>query len=194
VSVHDPERKSGGESIVMAEYAEWESFYIIIGAAAGALIGLQFVVLTLIAERPPPRAAEASATFVAPTLVHFGAALLLSALLRVPWHTIMPAAVSWGLTGLAGSVYAAIVVRRMRQQTAYKPDLDDWVFFGWLPLAAYVVLGLSAFAAPSHTHEALLVAGAASLLLLFLAIRNAWDGVAYHVFVNVVPRRAQDKD
>ena len=29
----------------MSEYAEWESFYVIVGAAAGALIGLQFVVL-----------------------------------------------------------------------------------------------------------------------------------------------------
>jgi hypothetical protein len=181
----------------MAEYAEWESFYIIIGAAAGALIGLQFVVLTLIAERPPPRAAEAGASFVTPTLVHFGAALLLSALLRVPWHTIGPAALSWGLTGLAGAIYSALVVRRMGVQGAYKPDLDDWLFFGWLPLAAYIFLGLSAFAARSHTHEALLAAGAASLLLLFLAIRNAWDGIAYHVFVNIVQKgkpAAEDKE
>ncbi|PYR18792.1 MAG: hypothetical protein DMF98_25350 [Acidobacteria bacterium] len=37
----------------MSEFAEWDSFYVIVGSAAGALIGLQFVVLTLIAERPP---------------------------------------------------------------------------------------------------------------------------------------------
>ena len=36
----------------------WENFYVIVGSSAGALIGLQFVVLTLIAERPPLRAAE----------------------------------------------------------------------------------------------------------------------------------------
>ena len=34
----------------MAELAEWGSSYIIVGPAAGALIGLQFVVMTLIAE------------------------------------------------------------------------------------------------------------------------------------------------
>ncbi len=28
----------------------WEAFYVIVGSTAGALIGLQFVVLTLIAE------------------------------------------------------------------------------------------------------------------------------------------------
>jgi len=32
----------------MTEFAEWESFYLIVGGAAGALIGLQFVVMTLI--------------------------------------------------------------------------------------------------------------------------------------------------
>ena len=36
----------------MSDLAQWESFYVIIGSAAGALIGLQFVVMTLIADRP----------------------------------------------------------------------------------------------------------------------------------------------
>jgi hypothetical protein len=40
----------------MPELDEWESVYLIVWAAAGALIGLQFVVMTLIAERPPVRA------------------------------------------------------------------------------------------------------------------------------------------
>jgi hypothetical protein len=29
----------------------WESFYVIVGSSGGALIGLQFVVITLIADR-----------------------------------------------------------------------------------------------------------------------------------------------
>jgi hypothetical protein len=76
----------------MSELAEWDSFYGIVGSAAATLIGLQFVVLTLIAERPPLRAAEAGAAFATPTIVHFGAALLLSAVLRAPWQAIIPAA------------------------------------------------------------------------------------------------------
>jgi len=31
---------------------EWENFHVIVGSSAGALIGLQFVVITFIAERP----------------------------------------------------------------------------------------------------------------------------------------------
>src|SRR5256885_6087757 len=70
-----------GTGADMAELAEWESFYVIVGSAAGALIGLQFVVMTLLAENPPQRVAEAGAAFASPTIVHFSAALLLSALL-----------------------------------------------------------------------------------------------------------------
>jgi hypothetical protein len=169
---------------MMPEFVEWESFYVIVGAAAGALIGLQFVVLTLIAEGPSIRgAAETSAAFLTPTIVHFSTALLLSAFVRVPWQAISPPAILWGLTGLGGLAYTVIVVRRMRLQAAYKPQFEDWLFHVLLPIGAYTILILSAIAAPSHMHEALLGVGASTLLLLFIGIHNAWDAVAYHVFV-----------
>ena len=154
------------------------------GAAAGALIGLQFVVITLIAERPPLHAADAGAAFATPTVVHFGAALLLSALVRAPWHSIAPAAALWGLVGLSGAVYSVVVARRMRVQGAYRPEFEDWLFHALLPLATYALLALSALAAPSHAGEALFGVGTATLLLLFIGIHNAWDAVAYHVLVN----------
>ena len=72
----------------MSELAGWDSFYVIVGSAAGALIGLQFVVVTLIADRPHLHVAEAGAAFATPTVVHFGTVLLLSTLLRAPWHAI----------------------------------------------------------------------------------------------------------
>ncbi len=168
----------------MSELAEWDSFYVIVGSAAGALIGLQFVVVTLIADKPRLRVAEAGAAFATPTIVHFGAALLLSALLRAPWQAITLAAALWGLMGLSGLAYAVIVARRMRVQVAYQPEFEDWLFHVLLPLAAYAMLALSAFAAPSHTREALFGVGAAALLLLFIGIHNAWDSVAYHVFTD----------
>jgi hypothetical protein len=36
----------------MTAIAGWENFYVIVGSSAGALIGLQFVVMTLVADRP----------------------------------------------------------------------------------------------------------------------------------------------
>lgn len=47
----------------MSELTAWDSFYVIVGLAAGALIGLQFVVMTLIAQRPDGGAAGAGAAF-----------------------------------------------------------------------------------------------------------------------------------
>ncbi len=101
---------------------------MIVGSAAGALIGLQFVVITLIAERPPKRAADAGAAFATPPIVHFSVVLLLSALLRTPWLSVVPIATLWGLIGLSGVVYTAIVARRMKKQSVYAPKLEDWLF------------------------------------------------------------------
>ncbi|HYU69885.1 MAG TPA: hypothetical protein VEL09_11210 [Burkholderiales bacterium] len=44
--------------------------------------------------------------------------------------------------------------------------------------------------ATCHTREALLGVGAATLLLLFIGIHNAWDAVSYYVFVNM--RKAKE--
>ncbi|MGE5294740.1 MAG: hypothetical protein ACM3VT_07915 [Solirubrobacterales bacterium] len=172
----------------MSELEQWDSFYVIVGSAAGALIGLQFVVMTLIAERPPSVAAGAA--FATPTITHFSTALFLAALLRVPWHRIMIAAVLWGLLGLVGTVYAVVIVRRMRAQHTYEPEFEDWLFHALLPLASYVMLVISAFTAPFYLYDALLGVGAAVLLLLFIGIHNAWDNTIYQVFV----KRKQEID
>ena len=169
----------------MLELADWNSFYVIVGSSAGALIGLQFVVMTLIAEKPPQRVAEAGPAFATPTIVHFGTVLLLAAVLRAPWEGITAVAVLWGLVGLGGIAYTAIVARRVRRQGAYQPDFEDWLFHAAVPAAAYAVLVLSAFAATSHPHEALFGLGGAALVLLFVGIHNSWDGITYHVFVTM---------
>lgn len=167
----------------MTALAGWENFYVIVGSSAGALIGLQFVVITLIADMPIHDAAKAGDAFATPTIVHFGSVLLLAGILSVPWRGIAPAAVLWGLLGLSGLVYAAIVARRLQRQDAYKPEFEDWLFHVLLPFAGYITLSVCAFAARSHGLEALYGVAGAALLLLFIGIHNAWDAVTYHVFV-----------
>jgi len=163
----------------MSALAEWNSFYVIVGSSAGALIGLQFVVIALIARG----AAQAGAAFTTPSVVHFGVVLLLSAVASAPWHGIATVAALWGLAGLGGVVYAVLVARRLRVQTTYQPVFEDWLFHVLLPFAAYAMLAGSAYAAHSHARPALFIVGAAALLLLFIGIHNAWDAVTYHVFV-----------
>jgi hypothetical protein len=167
----------------MTELAKWDNFYVIVGSAAGALIGLQFVVLTLIAQTPRKSSAEAGAAFGSPTVVHFGAALFLSALLHAPWQSVHEVAALLGIFGFVGVVYSAIVTRRMAKQRSYQPVFEDWLFHAVLPLVAYGSLGVSAMAAASHFRQALFGVGGAALLLLYIGLHNSWDAVSYHVLV-----------
>ena len=162
----------------------WGNFYVVTGSAAGALIGLQFVVLTLIANRPPLRAADAGAAFATPTVVHFGVVLFLAAIVCVPWQGMGILTIVWALLGLGGIVYTIMVSRHMRVQTAYRPVVEDWVFHVVLPLVAYGMLIGSAYLVYSKASSAPFLVAAATLLLLFIGIHNAWDAVTYHVLAN----------
>jgi len=94
----------------------WGNFYVIVGSSAGALIGLQFVVMTLIANMPLTRGdAQAGDTFTTSTVVHFGVVLLLSAAGSALWDGIAAVAVLWGLVGLGGVVYVVLVGRLRRR-------------------------------------------------------------------------------
>ncbi len=161
----------------------WDSFYVIVGSAAGALIGLQFVVMTLVADRPIPGMPEAGRAFGTPTVVHFSASLLLAALVRVPWPDAIYAFWAAGTVGICGLIYMAVIVLRMLRQHVYRPDLEDLTCHVFLPLASYGLLVLSAAFSLIHQKLALFGIGGATLLLLFIGIHNAWDAVAFHVYV-----------
>ena len=61
--------------------SEWESFYVIVGSSGGALIGLQFVVITLIADRRALATRDSLSAFGTPTVVHLTVALIVSAIM-----------------------------------------------------------------------------------------------------------------
>ena len=170
----------------------WENFYVIVGSSAGALIGLQFVVITLIADLPVAHGQEqAGSAFATPTIVHFCAVLLLSALLSAPWQSVNAVAVVWGVLGAIGVVYELFVCWRMRAQNVYRPEFEDWLFHVVLPLVAYAGLAASYFAAHVNVRVALFCVAGVALLLLLIGIHNAWDAVIYHVFVQ--RRKHQEK-
>ena len=167
----------------MPALSEWDSFYVIVGSAAGALIGLQFVVMTLMADRPTAGLSEAGRAFATPTVVHFAACLLLSALVQAPWHQVSAATWAAGAVGLSGLAYMALPIQRMRRQNIYQMDMEDWTFHVVLPFAAYGLLMLSCVIGFANMHLALFGVAAAALILLFTGIHNAWDAVAYQVYV-----------
>lgn len=163
-----------------APLVAWGTFYVIVGSSAAALTGLQFVVMTLIAQiRPGTSRGESISAFGTPTVVHFSAALLVAALLSVPWATLQQAGLAVAGCGALGVVYSGIVMRRALRQNEYQPVFEDWLWHNILPLLAYAALFLAGAALNKNSPNALFVIGAAALLLVFIGIHNAWDTVAY---------------
>ncbi len=167
------------QDAVAASLGHWESFYVIVGSSGAALTGLQFVVVALVAESHTRRTTREIDAFATPTIVHFCAALLVAAVLSAPWHALSSAGLVLGACGAAGVGYTAIVIRRARRQTGYRPVLEDWVWHVVLPFVAYATLLSAALALARHATAALFAIGATSLLLLFIGIHNAWDTVTY---------------
>src|SRR5450755_714550 len=148
----------------------WSNFYVITGSSAAALTGLMFVVITLVAGGRSQTSYEGIATFSTPTVVHFAAALLISALLSVPWHLLAHAAVVLGAAGLYGVAYTVRVIHRARRQTAYEPQLDDWLWYTAFPLAGYLVWTAAAIGLAIAPGPALFAFAAAVVLLIFVGI------------------------
>jgi hypothetical protein len=176
----------------LAPLTGWENFYVIVGSSAGALTGLMFVVITLIAGNPLRNAGGELAAYGTPNVVHFCAVLYLAAMLSAPWKSLHLVGVLLVLSGLVGVIYAAIIARRVIRraglENTYSPVLEDWLWFVILPLAAYTALVVAAFLFLSSPTDALFVIAAAMVLLLFVGIRNAWDTVTFIAIERLRPR------
>ena len=171
--------------------ATWQNFYVIVGTAAATLTGLMFVVITLLAQIrvqvPSPR--SGIAVFSTPNVFHFGAALLVAALLSAPWPALWEASLLLGLAGLAGVTYILIVLWLARHRLPeYQLVRSDWLWYTVLPLVSYTALVVAAMVLPSQPAPALFVIAAATILLLFIGIHNAWDVVTYMAFERSRPQ------
>jgi hypothetical protein len=161
---------------------EWETFYVIVGSSAAALTGLMFVVIALSAERQKiavEGGTEALNSFATPTVTHFCAALLIAALVTTPRQTAGSLSACLIGVGGAGLVYSILVAARAARQKAYVPVLSDWVWHTVLPLLAYLSLLIAALIMRRAPQESLYAVGASELLLLFIAIHNAWDAAVW---------------
>jgi hypothetical protein len=167
------------EQAASSPLAAWETFYVIIGSSAAALTGLQFVVMALVAESRTKSTTREIDAFGTPTIVHFCAVLLVSAVLSAPWHSVSNTGLALDACGVAGVVYVPIVIRRALRQTGYKPVFEDWLWHAVLPFIGYAALLAAAIALPGRPEPVLFVIGTIALLLLFIGIHNAWDTVTY---------------
>jgi hypothetical protein len=176
---------------VLLPLATWQSFYVLVGTAAATLTGLMFVVITLIVQLRVQVSSPRSgvAVFSTPNVFHFGAALLVAALLSAPWQALWPASLLLGLGGLVGVTYSLSVLWLARHRLGnYQLVLEDWLWYTVLPLVSYSAFVVAAIVLPSQPTPALFVIAAATMLLLFIGIHNAWDVVTYTAFEHSQPQ------
>ena len=166
---------------LMDSIAGWESFYVILGSSAAALTGLMFVVIALAGDRKERVHASVATVraFGTPIVVHFGAVLLIAALLTAPIHTRTTLSLALAACAVAGLVFVRWVSIQARKQQEYQPVDEDWEWHVLLPAVAYGALLLSAVGLWWRPVVALTLVGAASLFLLYIGIRNAWDSAVY---------------
>ena len=181
----------GGMPDALRAISGWSNFYVIVGSSGAALIGLQFVVIALIADLQPKNSPEAISAFGTPTVVHLAGALIVSALMSVPWTTAEAAAIALGAYGLGGVAYGAIVIARARRQTAYAPVWQDWLWHAILPSGAYAALAIGAIQFSAWTTGLYLIA-ASALGLLLIGIHNAWDSVTHIVSTTKRPGKRKE--
>ena len=112
--------------------AEWSDFYTLIGATAGTLIGLIFVVVSLGADNAKAGDEHRVRIGVTPTLVHF-AALLVGVLAMLAPLSNIARAVALGVIGCAGLAY--LVNLALLASKRIKDEERDTLWFGILPMA-----------------------------------------------------------
>ena len=161
-----------------ASLASWQNFYVIVGSSAGALTGLQFVVIALVTQVRAAGSMRDIHAFGTPTVIHFCTSLLIAALMAAPWTDSGPLAWSLLATGVAGIAYSVRAMWHARH-AEYSPDFGDTVWYMALPVAGHAGLGVAGLLLWRGAGWALPVIAGAALAFLFLGVHNAWDTVTF---------------
>jgi hypothetical protein len=112
-------------------------------------------------------------------------------MIAAPWESLRYPAIAIATLGAYGVMYISYLMLRASRLKSYHPDVEDWIWYWVLPFVAYLALcsgGLDMLWLPS---KALFMVGGASLLLIFIGIRNSWDVVTY-LAVNGPPADGDD--
>ena len=152
----------------------WHEFYGLLGTAAGALVALLFVAVSIGAGSLSAERGGPTRTFTSPIVVHYTYVLFLSLVALVPVNTDRSLVAIVGVSAAAGLAYSSLILNRvMRSNTI--TDIDDRLGYGAGPVAAYAAaLAAAAFIFCHSRIGPPLLAGALVLLLL-VNIRNMWD-------------------
>ena len=154
---------------------DWQTFYGLLGTAAATLIGLQFVAASLGASFVKPDTTEDIDTWVTPTIFHFGAVLAIAALISVPYLDSQSFGIVLGLGSLVGLANIYRVGRLMKRHRPNPAELNDLLWHVVLPVVSYLLALGTAIMVAANLAVSLNDVALASMILLIVGIRNAWD-------------------
>lgn len=160
----------------------WGEFYLLTGSAAAVLIGLLFVVVTLMQDRPRSTVLTGSKLYMGPVVLHVSFVLVLSAAALTPEITPRALAVIAGAVAIAGLVRGCFVMAGIARWSKSEPEAPHWSdvwCYGAIPSLFYLLLAVVAagfWGAQAWAGDAL---AAAIVALLLISIRNEWDLVIW---------------
>lgn len=161
-----------------SDVAAWHDFYVLTGTGGATLIGLMFVVVSLGPHLIAAHRPTGVPAFLTPIVVDFASVLVIAGLMLAPALAPIAVAVALGVLGVAGVAFQ-ILNDSHRLWRESELGTEDWVWFVALPIVSYSLLVAAALAIGTETPYALFVVGAATLLLIIIGIRNAWDVVLW---------------
>lgn len=158
----------------------WENYYLMVGSAAGALIGLMFVVVTLTAGRGRSETDRGKRLYTSPIVWHLAVILGLSGAAAVPNIS----ATLFGVAALALAVLGVGMGIRSAAGIARSPGAPeaagfDIFWYGLAPALVYLGLAASAVAMLSGWRWATMALAGDLMALLLVSIHAEWDLVTY---------------
>jgi hypothetical protein len=161
-------------------FAGWDNFYLMIGGAAGALIGLFFVVATLSGRHGREASLRGAGIYMTPTVFGLAVVLAVSALTAMPGLSgRILGMILIGVAVLGAAQGASVCWQLMSRRTPAPPHWSDHWCYGVGPTAAYMAIGGAGWAFEIGASWAAHALAGVLLAALLLAIRNAWDLVTW---------------
>ena len=156
----------------------WDQYYFLLASAAVGLIGLLFVVVTLTAGAEEQKATRGARLYMTPTMFHFAVVFVISAIASIGRAGDMLIIPSVGIAAIVGIVHTFPRALELREPGAAEHWTDFW-FYGIIPVAGYIALGLVAATLYYATPDAVYFLALMMMAFILLGIRNAWDLVTY---------------
>jgi len=168
-------------------FDQWGEFYLLVGSAAAVLIGLIFVVISLMQDRSRSTVLIGSRLYMGPIVLGVSFVLVLSAAALAPgidnrqFAAVTAVVALWGL---ARAIMSSIGIARLKEV-----HWTDFWFYGAAPTGIYLALAAIAVAFWQDCECSRVGVAVVITAMLLLAIRNEWDLITW-----IAPRSSQDEE